>query len=75
MYSTLLGERKREMSMARPYETRLRKVKKGETVEYDCGCTYVIDGVDDKGIPIDVSPDFWCDEHDPTLWGNGKKRY
>jgi hypothetical protein len=55
--------------MASEYETRVRKVKKGETIEYDCGCSYRVEKVD-NGVPVGVAPEYWCDEHDPTLWGN-----
>ena len=45
---------------------KLRKPKKGETIDYDCGCIYRIDKVE-NGIPTEVSPDYWCSEHDPTI--------
>lgn len=55
--------------MAREYETRTRMVRKGETIDYDCGCIYIVEQTED-GIPTKVRVDFWCSEHDPTLWGN-----
>jgi len=45
---------------------KFRIPKVGETIEYDCGCIYRIMKVE-KGIPVDIEPDTWCDEHDPTI--------
>ena len=46
---------------------KLRKVKVGEAIEYDCGCTYLIEKVNESGIPISIEVSYWCDEHDPTI--------
>ena len=46
---------------------RFRKVKEGETIDYDCGCIVTIDKVDKLGVPTSNYVSYFCSEHDPTI--------
>lgn len=56
--------------------SEFRDPKKGDLVSYDCGCEYEVSNVR-KEILVgnwhlmwDIEPNFFCEEHDPTLSEN-----